>query len=211
VVDEKSFALGSALHSYILQLHKKVTLVCKGKLPHKFACVAWYKDVKTSLPSSAEYIYEVACESLEVYHYFRDNGVKINQKMAHALYVALFMERDLFAIDMQSTRLAIASELLVVAPNAPACLKQVLQTYSLAQLRLKAKLLQSMLLKADAQEAWVYIDKDDFIKTGAHQEDITLCLEDIFALPYVKEVFFVSQNTQEKIKTVKKEDFEKKK
>jgi hypothetical protein len=211
IVDEKSFAHGSAIYSYLLQLHKKVTLVSEVPLAKKLSCLAWYKDVRNALPQGAEYVLKVECEALELYHYLQNCGAKINEKIAQALYVALFMERNLFAPSLEQERVAVASQLLEVACEAPACFNQVVRTRSLAELRLKAKLLQRAVLRADATQAWVEICEDDFKQTATQHKDIMVCVEDLFCLPYVQEVIFTDSQTKQKIKTVIKEDFEKKK
>ena len=61
-----SLGSASAMYTYILQQHKKVSFFCAApQLNKKFSFLPWFTKIRTSFPNSADLVITLECSSLE--------------------------------------------------------------------------------------------------------------------------------------------------
>jgi len=188
VADAKNLSRASALYSHLLRLHKKVSLVCESKnIDNKFSFLPWFEKIKSSRVSSADFIVELNCNTLELYDLFKNNGVKINPKMATALYCGLLVDTDGFLNNAVSgTIFAVAKELIECGADYKTCNNFIMKRTTLSALRLKAIMLKKMLLQNSAKAAVFYICDDDLKRAGATLEECDEILQEALMLPHVE-------------------------
>ena len=96
--DNAAFANASALYSYILTLHKKVSLHNSEALESRFSFLAWFDKSRIKMPTSGDEVITMSSGTRELYEFFVSNKIKINAKMATALYAGLLQEFDAFKV-----------------------------------------------------------------------------------------------------------------
>jgi phosphoesterase RecJ-like protein len=80
--DADSLGSASAMYTFLLQNHKKVTWFCKTKnIDRKFSCIPWFENIKESFPLSADLAIafdcadkkrlgtEIGCELINIDHH----------------------------------------------------------------------------------------------------------------------------------------------
>ena len=98
VVEEEYLYSASALYTYVLRLHKKVSLTCASKeLDVKYGCLPWFEKIKTLQTPSAELTINLNHTALELCDAFSERNVELNPKMATALYAGLLNETKGFS------------------------------------------------------------------------------------------------------------------
>ena len=203
--DEEYLASASALYTYVLRLHKKVSLLCPNQdLEARFSFLPWFNKIKKSGYSSADLHVELKLSALELYALFEKNTIIINQKMATSLYAGLLIETDGFKkIDSNGMIFAMAKQLVEAKAEYKSCTKYILNTKSLAHLRLKAILLKKMILQKNATIALIDIDENDLKSSGANLKDALEILKEALTLPHVKEA--ILEKDKKILKKIKKE------
>jgi len=172
-VDVESLAAASALYTQILRLHKKVSLVCKTKnIDKKLSFLPWFDKIRSTEIKSADLIIKFNYSILKLCDFFKYNKIKINSKMATALYAGLLQETNGFLNSKaDGISFALAKELIDSGAEYKICNKFILNTTTLAFLRLKALMFKNMLLQNDAKAAVFYISLDDLKSTGSTLEN----------------------------------------
>jgi len=201
-------ASASALYTYILRLHKKVSLVCISEnIDDKLSFLPWFDKIKSIGSLSADLNISLDITSLQLYELFKRNAIKPNQKMATALYAGVLKETDGFLNhSVNGTQFAVAKELIEFGADNKICTDSILKSTTLSLLRLKATMLKNMILADDAQVAIMKISDDELRATGATQEDCNEILQEAMKLPYVNEIVLVKSDEQNKVlKKIKKE------
>jgi len=195
----------SALYSYLLTMHKKVSFVCaKEDMQTELSFLPWFDKIRDSVPVSAEFVVEQDIKTLEFYDFLKNNKTRLNQKMATALYASLLLEYEGFASDgVNGTVFAVASEIVSCGAECKKCNKFILKRTTLARLRLKSLMLKNMVLKNNAKEAVFYMDDKDLKSTGATMLDAFLIMKEALGLEYVKKVFLVKNDKI--LKSIEKE------
>jgi len=189
VVQSEKLFVGSALYTYILTLHKKVSLVCKStNIERKYSFIPWFEKIKKSDTPSADYSIELDISGENLYNYFENNFIKINSKMATALYGALLNESNGF---QNSSKIGASffnkiAQLIEYGADYKRCQKFIIEFQSLALLRLKSIMLNNMILVNNATTVLFYISENDLKKTGADLEDAKKVIREIFSLPYIE-------------------------
>jgi len=200
IVDAKSFALGSALYSFVLMQHKKVALICNETLPKQYSFIPWYDKLKKQVAVSSDYIYKVDTSSKELYSFFQENNYKINQKIATSLYSALVIEFDFFhSKKVDGTIFALASALITLGADYDTCRTYMYATLPLSYIRIQAILFSSMLLKDNATIAELFISTQDLQSSGATFEECFIAMEECLRLVHVQEVRLVKSDDNNKI------------
>jgi len=204
VKDDIFLPSASALYTYVLQLHKKVSLVCLCKeVDEKFSFLPWFEKIRESAPSSADFVVELDEEIFDLYDFFEINGVKINQKISTALYASILIRYDGFTSKNIDAKIFMdASKLLSYGADHKRCV-EVLNRTTLARLRLKSIMLRKMLLKDGAKEAFFSLDEDDLKSSGATLSDAKLIIKEALKLEYVQKVILVKDTKV--IKSIRKE------
>ncbi|WP_373000520.1 bifunctional oligoribonuclease/PAP phosphatase NrnA [Sulfurimonas sp.] len=208
VADAKNLSSASALYTYVLRLHKKVSLVCETKnIDNKLSFLPWFEKIKSAKVSSADFIIELESGSVELFNLFKNNNIKINNKMATALYGGLLQESNGFLnSSVNGTFFAMAEELIKCGADYKTCNKFIMKRTTLCALRLKAIMLEGMILQNSAKAAVFYICDDDLNSTGATIEDCDEALIEALKLPQVElSVLLNLNNEYEVLKIINKE------
>jgi phosphoesterase RecJ-like protein len=201
VTDEEHLALASALYTYILREYKKVSLVVEAlEVDKKFSFLPWYDKIRTSKVTSCDFMIEVRFSCTEFYKHLKNSKIKINQKMATALYAGILIETDGFLRCMDDgITFAIAKELIECGADYKSSNKNIRQRTTLSHLRLKAIMLKEMLLVNSAKRAVFYICQNDLDISGALIKDCDLIMQESLKLPYVEEAVLLDRDTNDKI------------
>jgi len=195
-----TFASASAIYSYLLTLHKKVSIYSEDEIEQRFSFLPWYEKIRRVAPSSADLIIKIEDEPLEYYEFFRANRVKINVKMATALYGALLMKYDNFrAIESHGMLFACLSELVLCGADCKGVEKIVLRSNPLSLFRVKAILYKSMLLCNSATEAKLYISQRDLEESGASMREVECVMRELLTLIHVTKVTLIKSDENMKI------------
>ena len=206
VVDDDSVACGSALYSFVLSLHKKVTLVQKEAIGSMYQFLPWYKELREHISASSDYVYEVSIKSMELYDFFKSHHIKINKKMATALYSALLMEYEYFSSSkVDGTVFAFASELIEMGAEYKKATHFLQNSYPLSLFRLKAKLLHSMILKENATVAQLFVNDEDLRSSGAELEDCFVIMKEVLRVVHVQEALLIKTDENNKLITTIKD------
>ncbi len=208
VVEEDSLFVASALYTYILTLHKKVSLVCKNKeINRKYSFLPWFEKIKKSDTPSADITINLTLSALNLFDYFQIQNIKINKKMATALYGDILDKSDGFKNNnISKTYFDTISQLIKYGADYKLCQSYIIEFVTLALLRLKSNMLQNMTLVNSATVAIFYIDDDILKATGAKIEDAKKIIKEAFGLPYVEmSVLLKSDEENEIIKIVNKD------
>lgn len=198
--DTASFANASALYSYILTKHKKVSLVCVTPLAKKFSFLPWFEKIREKVSASADYIVSVDSDVLSLYTSFENNNVKINKKMATALYGALLLRYDFFtSSECDGMVFATASQLIELNAAHRECVEYLQYSHSLAYFRLQSILYKNMLLCENAKVALLPISEKELQESGASMEDAYMIMNDVMKLAHVQEVRLIQKDESSKI------------
>ena len=211
ITNNKSFANATALYTYLLTLHKKVTLYSEESIAFKLSFLPWYEKIKYSSPLSADFVLQVECETLKYTSFFQKNEIKINKKMATSLYAGLLVEYENFTSShVCGMVFATASELISLGAQHLTARKQITKSNSLAFFRLKSRLYMSMTLRDNAKIAELYISDEDLSATGALLEDAYKIMYEFLNLVHVESVILKKKDEDMKvIKIVEEMAFEK--
>ena len=213
VCDEKSFANASALYTYVLMQHKKVSLIAKKKLPVRLAFLPWFEKVRYKEPASGECFIDVGPQTLELMQVFENIALKINEKMATALYAGLILEYDFFkSSECNGMVFAAASKLMKLNAAHSTCMKNLQFSQPLSLFRIRALLFQQLRLVENATVALLSFRDEDLQSSGADMNEIFIVMDEVLMLVHVKEVRLVKSDEDNKlIKLLKGKSFEKQK
>lgn len=238
--DADSIGSASAMYSFLLQNHKKVSWFCKSEtINNKFSFIPWFENIRATFPASADLAIsldcadkkrlgaDVECDLINIDHhatnsnygdinlvktssistteilhdFFKENGVKINKKMATALYAGLLDDSNAFLSDeVDGTTFALAKELIEYGADFKLCNKNIIKSVSLAALRLRAVMFKNMSLELDARVAVFCVSDEDMRATGAVLEDCEAALLESLNLIHVEVALLLKQNSDFTIK-----------
>jgi len=200
VVHNDSFINASALYTYILTLHKKVSIQNIEPLKTRFSFLPWFDKCRENRPSSADYVVEVSSDTLKLYNYFVKNNIRINQKMATALYAGLLISSDFFMSEScNGTIFAAVSELLELRAQKKICHEFLLNKVPLSQVRLKEKLLKSLFLQDNAKHVIISLSEKDLKSSGSELEDAYEIMKDFLKIVHVERVTLLNSDENNKI------------
>lgn len=220
--DADSIGSASAVYTYLLTLHKKVSFFCATKnMNQKLSFIPWFDKIRGSFPSSCDLAIsfdcadikqigiEIDCDLINIdcqnsncismtqvlFNFFVDNKISINKKMATALYSGFLDHFNGFVSDeVDGTIFAVVSELIKCGAEYKLCNNFIMKYQTLASLRLKAIMLSNMTLLNDAKIALFLVTNDDMKRTGAISEDCENALEEALFLPTVKISILIKEN-----------------
>lgn len=136
-----------------------------------------------------------------LYNFFKENSIKINKKMATALYAGLLDDSNGFMDErVDGTFFATIKELIDSGADIKLCNRYIMQYMSLSALRLKGLMLRNMQLCNNAQVAIFIVKNEDMLATGAIGEDCEYALEESLSLPSVKVALLLKENSNSTIK-----------
>lgn len=196
--DADSFANANVLYSYILSKHKKVSLVVTAEIDDRFSFLPWYAKQRENTPASADLIIEAQSDAIALFDVLKKNGIKINQKMATALFAALLESTEGF-LNADGAAFAIASELIEKKADHFTCKVFLQKRDSLALFRLKSLMYKNMRQCDNGQIMNVYISDEDFKYSGATIKDAQKVLKEVLKIVHVKEVRLYKSDDKNKI------------
>lgn len=121
-----------------------------------------------------------------VYEWFLSEDIKINGKMANALYAGLMDDTKCFRDPRCTMRIfGMAHRLLELGANHEQCVNGLYHSKTLASLRLQGKMLKRMTLVLDGQLALFEVDQELLGATGASLGDCKAVLDEAMALKIV--------------------------
>ena len=208
VVDSEHLFVASALYTYILTLHKKVSLVCKeNSIDLKFSFLAWFDKIKKTDTPSADYSVELQCDVLDLYNSFKLSNIKINKKMATALYGGILYETQGFTnAKVDGTVFAVSGELIKAGAQHILATTFLMKRVSLGALRLKSIMFKNMRLLNNAKAAVFILSESDFKASSTDVKDAQKIMQEAFGLMYVDTVLLLdSDRENEVIKILSKE------
>jgi len=200
VTNSNSFANASALYTYILTLHKKVSLYNKEKLATNLSFLPWYEKCRAKAPSSADYAIEVNENTKELFDFFQKEEVTINVKMATSLYAGLFKRYSAFlSRECDGTIFALISELISLGAEHHKCNDFLRKHESLALFRLKSLMFKNMLLQDDARVAVFEFNETVLKSSGASISDAYKVMKEALCIVNVEEAHLVKRDENMKI------------
>lgn len=151
---------------------------------------------KNSRFADINFIKNDAVSTTEIlYDFFIQESVKINKKMATALYFGLLESSESFlSKSVDGTTFALAHKLIELGADYKSCSSSFVQKNSLASLRLKAIMLKNLSLECDAQIAFFCLNKTEFASSGAELESCTAAMKEALGLAYVKVAILLAES-----------------
>jgi hypothetical protein len=197
--DKESFAQASALYSYLLTQHKKVSLYA-DETDRRFSFLPWFDKLRSNLPASVDLEIDANIEIMDLYTFLQESGSKINVKMATALYAG-FLKRykNFTSEDVDGTVFAALSQLINYGAAHKECVEYLNKRVSLSMIRLQSILFKNLLLQKSAEVACVSISEVELRASGASIDDVFEAAAALLNLVHVHEVHIVKSDEKNKI------------
>lgn len=207
VVNTENLCVASALYTYILTLHKKVSLVCKEEhVAYKYSFLPWYEKIKTSDSPSADLTIALEILAVELYEFFQSKGISINKKMATALYAGILSDTQGFHPNhINGINFAVSSDMIKFHADYKLVHKHMTDFTTLSSLRLKSRMLENMLLVEDARVALFTLSTEDLKFSGASLAEALENTKEAFLLPFVESVILLDSERNDVVKIIDKE------
>jgi len=198
--DNASFANASAIYSYILTLHKKVSLSKIENIENNLKFLPWFDKLRDSVASSSDLTIVVSKESLKYFNFFKSNGIKINLKMATALYSGILQRYNNFnSSECNGTVFAACSELISLKANYTVARQAIVNSQSLAIYRLRSILFKNLLLIENAKVAQSHFSDEDLKASGASMQEVYTVMRELLSLVNVSKVVLLKSDENFKI------------
>jgi hypothetical protein len=202
---KNNFPQASVLYSLMLLKHKKVSLYAKEE-QSQYAFLPWYDKLRTKKPTSADLTIDADMEILELYLYLKKHEIKINAKMATALYSGFLKRYDNFlSLDCDGTVFAVLSELIALGAQHQLCVTELTQKVPLSQIRLKSIIFKKLLLKNNATVAAVSLSQEDFEASGTQWSDVDEIAQELLNIVHVQKVEIIKSDERDKSIKLSKE------
>ncbi len=197
VTNNATFPLANVVYSYLLTLHKKISLTSVEPITRKFAFLPWFDKVRFQLPASVDMQLNVEQESIALYRFFQEKSIKINTKMATSFYAALLLEDEKESVLYDGEKLLIIDELLKLGANSEVCYSFLREQKSLALFRLKALIFAEFILKDEGKTAQVHLNDSMLKQSGANLQDALKIAVELLEIVHVEYVVVFDQNNKE--------------
>ncbi len=126
---------------------------------------------------------------------FREHGIKINPKMATALYAGLLDDSHGFlAPKTDAGSFKMAAVLTEAKADISACAQALFHQNSLAALRLKGMMFEKMYLLFDARVVIHLVTREMMAASGGREVDCEAALEESMGLPHVELALLLREN-----------------
>jgi len=136
-----------------------------------------------------------------LYDFFKTNDIKINAKMATALYAGLADDSQNFTTDKTDARtFLMAADLVQYGANNALCTQMLFRERSLASIRMKAKMLSSAQLHCSGKVVSTKVEKSFFEETGAYEVDCEEALHESLDLVNVEVALMLRHTRDGRIK-----------
>ena len=132
---------------------------------------------------------------------FSENEIKINPKMATALYAGLLDDSHGFLAPKTDARsFKMAADLTEAKAEISACAQALFHHNSLAALRLKGMMFEKMYLLFDARVVVHLVTREMMAESGGREVDCEAALEESMGLPHVELALMLRENRNGTIK-----------
>ncbi len=136
-----------------------------------------------------------------LYDLFKAERIKINPKMATALYAGLLDDSDCFTSPKTDEKtFETASDLHRCGADIALCSASLVQTVSLAAMRLKGWMLQNAALSSSGRLVSTLVPHSMMDTTGAKHSDCEAALEESLFLPTVEVALMLRENRDGSVK-----------
>ncbi len=136
-----------------------------------------------------------------LYDFFKSNGIKLNAKMATALYAGLADDSQNFTTDKTDERtFLMAADLLKSGANNALCTKMLFKQRSLASVRMKAMMLAAAELHCSGSVVSTLVERNFFEETGAYEVDCEEALHESLELANVQVALMLRHTKDGRIK-----------
>ncbi|MDD2829977.1 MAG: DHH family phosphoesterase [Sulfuricurvum sp.] len=136
-----------------------------------------------------------------LYGWFVANGIKINGKMANALYAGLLDDTDCFSDPLcTSVVFEMAQALIGLGADHEQCVKWLFNSHSLASMRLRGVMLSKMKIVHDGEVALFEVDRSMLDSTGALLRDCKTTLDEALSIKTVRVALLVVELKQGGVK-----------
>lgn len=136
-----------------------------------------------------------------VYDYFVANGIKINGKIATALYAGLLEDSKCFSVpECSSKTFAMAQNLIDSGADHPLCSEWLFRRRSLASLRVRGILLKQMKLLVDGRLAVFEVSLSVLEETGATLSECKRVLDEALGMRSVQAAMMVIEHPRGGVK-----------
>ncbi len=198
VVEQEKLFVATALYTYILTLHKKVSLVCKEKkIEVKYSFLPWFEKIKTTNTPSADLNIFLDITGIDLYEIFKNSNIKINKKIATSLYSAILDETQGFMnAKTDGMIFAVTSELIKSGAEHNIANKFIIKELSLAELRLKSLMLNNMQILNNTTLTQFLITKEMLKKSGADINIAKKIILEGLRLPYIKTTTLINDDKE---------------
>ncbi len=224
-----SFASASAMYTYLLMLHKKVSFFCITKSVNaQLKFIPWSDKVRNSYPSSVDVAISfdysnveldklnIECKHISIeysllskscisitqslFDLFKNNQIKINKKMATALYAGLLHKSNAFLDSrVDGTIFAMAEQLVDGGADKNLCNKFIMKYQLLGVFRLKALLQTKMQLVESAKVAMFIVTQEELLSCGVDMQSAEVALRESLFLPTVKVAYLLKRSENSKV------------
>jgi len=127
-----------------------------------------------------------------LYEWFVAKTIKINGKMANALYAGLLDDTRCFsAPSCTNAVFDMAHSLIQAGANHALCVEALFHSHSLASFRLKAEMLKRMKIVHDGRVALLEVDQALFASSGAFLRDCKAVVDEVLSLKTVQMALLV--------------------
>ena len=206
IANNETFSLANVLYTYVLTLHKKVSLVATQEIDKKFAFLPWFDKVRKIVPNSSDLEIELHLDTLNLYKEFQSRSIKMNEKIATSFYSSFLVENELKSILCEDKKLSVMSELIVLGADCKTCNKFLKNSKSLALFRLKSFLFANFVLKEEATLAEVYVDELMLKQSGANLKDTYNIARELLEVVHVNKVVLIDRDKNKILKEIKVEN-----
>ena len=136
-----------------------------------------------------------------LYDYFISSGIKLNVKMATALYSGLADDSQNFTTDKTAERtFLMAADLVKSGADNALCTKMLFKERSLASIRMKAKMLSYAQLYCSGRVVSTLVERNFFEETGAYEVDCEEALHESLELVNVQVALMLRYTKEGRIK-----------
>ncbi len=136
-----------------------------------------------------------------VYDFFKSNDIKLNAKMATALYAGLADDSQNFTTDKTDDRaFMMAADLIKSGADNALCTKMLFKERSLASMRMKAMMLSAAQLFCSGQVVSTLVQRSFFEQTGAYEVDCEEALHETLDLVNVQVALMLRYTKEGRIK-----------
>ncbi|MEA2098816.1 MAG: phosphoesterase [Campylobacterota bacterium] len=229
-----SISSASAFYTYLLTLHKKVSFFCiSSEIDNRLSFIPWFEKIRYTFASSSDLVIGfgslkkeeigVECDYINIdianknfislaesiYNLFKNNGIKMNKKIATSLYAGILDCSKGFLDDrVDGTFFAVVQELIDLGADTKVCNRYIMNHMSLAAFRLKAKMQIDMKLELDAKVALFVVSDNDLLSSGATENDCEKVILESLFLPTVNIALLLREHNDLSVSVLLKSDGE---